>query len=131
MHSSEAETIALPLPTNALTPMTAPPGTAGSTLAENLSPENTTPSAPSRRLSAQDTHRLELQAKLTELGVPPAPGDRTALTQLSALDHQLITTVLNWLSCAADPGQTTSRASPPARPVPTPERHEDPRLLSW
>lgn len=137
MHSSEAETVALPLPADTLTQVTALSGTAGSTLAEGLAPENTSPTSPPRRLSAQDTHRLALQAKLTELGVPPAPGDRRALTQLSALDSKLISTVLNWLTCAAgpvqadDPDQTNSRAPRPARPVPAPERHEDPRLLSW
>lgn len=148
MSSPEAETVALPLPADLVamphTPAEGIPGATWAPQAQLRAPvqaqdANSAPT-PARRLPSRDEHRLALQAKLTELGVPPAPGDRTALAQLSALDEQLITTVLNWLSCAADPGAAASRAAEPPRarpsmghigPAPSAERHTDPRLLSW
>ena len=110
MSSPEAETVALPLPAELTTGATQQAGENSSVPAPGAQDASGIDSAPSpqRQLPAQDAHRLALQAKLTELGVPPTPGDRTALTQLSALDDQLITTVLNWLSCAADPGSAAN-----------------------
>ncbi|MDK1473202.1 hypothetical protein QNO07_07160 [Streptomyces sp. 549] len=52
-------------------------------------------------LGSADENRLALQAKLTEFGVPPAPGDRTALAELSALDSAIVSTVVQWLAHVA------------------------------
>lgn len=53
------------------------------------------------QLCATDAHRLALQAKLTEIGVPPSPGDRGALRQLATMDTESVDAVLRWLSHAA------------------------------
>lgn len=105
------------------------------------------------RSSAGDAHRLALQAKLTEIGVPPAPDDRAALRQLAEMDTESVDAVLRWLSHAAGvphglhsrfltvdrPGavaatapDTRDPADAPAPAAPThPADRTDPRLLSW
>lgn len=105
-------------------------------------------------LGEADENRLALLAKLTEYGVPPGPGDRTALAALSALDSGTVSTVVQWLAHAAataapslaapaplpaDPGGSDTRPAPRRRPVisgaplppPSPAALVDPRLLSW
>lgn len=108
-----------------------------------------TPHVPARaRLSASDAHRLSLQTKLTEYGIPPEPEDRGALRQLAALDDVSVDAVIRWLTCAAGTG-TGPVAAPAAAPdtagdptlreqqesdpgsAPAPAPGTDPRLIAW
>lgn len=102
------------------------------------------------QLCATDAHRLTLQAKLTEIGVPPSPGDRGALRQLAAMDTESVEAVVRWLSHAAGLPQGTEahrseapvgQAQPcahtrtgdaPQSPALThPADRMDPRLIAW
>lgn len=69
-------------------------------------------SAPERApgLPARDAHRLTLQTKLTEFGIPPTPEDRGALRQLAELDEGSIDAVVRWLTCAATTAATARAA---------------------
>lgn len=95
-------------------------------------------------LSPADAHRLALQAKLTEIGVPPGPEDRGALRQLAALDSDSVTAVVRWLACAAGTFTLGSAPAPGAGGAPgtggtgdcgdappNPADRIDPRLLAW
>ncbi|MFI6937545.1 hypothetical protein [Streptomyces sp. NPDC050287] len=59
------------------------------------------PPNPAERLSVlvdpRDQRRLELHAVLTAAGIPPRPGDREAIDQLSALPASINTTLQRWL----------------------------------
>ncbi|MDG9709388.1 hypothetical protein [Streptomyces sp. DH10] len=59
------------------------------------------PPNPIERLKAaitpRDQRRLELNATLTAAGIPPCPGDREAIEQLSALPDGINATLQRWL----------------------------------
>ncbi|MDQ1042052.1 hypothetical protein [Streptomyces sp. V4I2] len=59
------------------------------------------PPNPAERLSVlidpRDQRRLDLHAVLTAAGIPPRPGDREAIDQLSALPASINTTLQRWL----------------------------------
>ncbi|NLU69380.1 hypothetical protein [Streptomyces sp. HNM0574] len=87
-------------------------------------------------LRAADRHLLLLQAKLTEIGVPPAQGDRLALRRLSELDDGAVDAVVRWLAHAAAGAEAFARLAGREAPSPeaeasAPEPAPDPRLLAW
>lgn len=48
-------------------------------------------------ITPRDQRRLDLNATLTAAGIPPRPGDREAIEQLSALPDSINATLQRWL----------------------------------
>jgi hypothetical protein len=97
---------------------------------------NEAPPQPADRLTYDlpetDRNRLQINAALTAIGMPPYPEDRPVIDHLAHLDRTGVETVVRWLRHAhhMSPGYDAAPRSQHRTATPVPSG-ADPRLTHW